>query len=47
MLCPHPSYENHFKGADALRENLVSFRIKSEKFGPSSLSINGVSLNQA
>ncbi|WP_345232958.1 hypothetical protein [Olivibacter ginsenosidimutans] len=29
------SYENHFKGADALRENLASFRIKPEKFGPS------------
>lgn len=29
------SYENHFKGADALQENLKSFRIKPEKFGPS------------
>src|SRR5690606_20899703 len=29
------SYENHFKGADALRENLASFRIKPENFGPS------------
>lgn len=29
------SYESHFKGADALRENLPTFRISPEKFGPS------------
>lgn len=28
-------YEKHYKGADALRENLPTFRIKPEKFGPS------------